>query len=267
MVKGLYTAYTGMVNEQKRMDVLTNNLANATTVGYKKEGMVAQSFNDRLAIKIKDTSYGRKLVKGIGDITFGVKVGETYTDWSEGSFKVTDEPSDFCIVGSGFFAIEFTNKQGETSVKYTRDGQFTVDVDGYLRTSDGDYVLTQDAAMAGLTGEGNRVQIDPLLSYSVSTTGEIYQDGAAVTEVGLVDIENYDNWIKYGENLYDLLEGTELLEGAGDIENGMLEFSNVNVVDEMVNMIAIQRAYEANQKLIQTADSTMDKAVNTVGRV
>ena len=88
MIKGLYTAYTGMVNEQKRLDVLTNNLANADTNGYKKEGTTSQTFADELAIKIKDTSsYG--LNKKLGVISMGVHLGETYTNYDQGSIKVT----------------------------------------------------------------------------------------------------------------------------------------------------------------------------------
>ena len=119
MVKGLYTAYTGMINEQKRLDVLSNNLANADTNGYKKEGTTSQTFADELAIKIKDTSsYG--LAQKLGTISMGVHIGETYTDYSTGSFKVTDNSTDFAIKGDGFFAIAYTDKQGNSSVKYTR---------------------------------------------------------------------------------------------------------------------------------------------------
>ena len=144
MIKGLYTAYTGMVNEQKRLDVLTNNLANADTNGYKKEGTTSQTFADELAIKIKDTSsYG--LNKKLGVISMGVHLGETYTNYDQGSIKVTDNETDVALAGNGFFAIAFTNKAGETSVKYTRDGAFTVNTEGYLVTKDGDYVLNQAA--------------------------------------------------------------------------------------------------------------------------
>ena len=116
MVKGLYTAHTGMVNEMKRMDVLANNLANSDTYGFKKEGTTSHSFKNELAIKIKDTSnYG--LHKNLGSMTYGVHLGETYTDWDEGSFKVTDNPTDLAIGGKGFFAVAFTDKSGQTSVK------------------------------------------------------------------------------------------------------------------------------------------------------
>jgi flagellar basal-body rod protein FlgF len=106
MIKGLYTAYTGMVNEQKRLDVLTNNLANADTNGYKKEGTTSQTFADELAIKIKDTSsYG--LNKKLGVISMGVHLGETYTNYDQGSIKVTDNETDVALAGNGFFSMHW----------------------------------------------------------------------------------------------------------------------------------------------------------------
>ena len=141
MVKGLYTAYTGMINEQNRMDIMTNNLANASTVGYKKEGSTSQSFDDVLTVKIKDQSVGMRNVQRLGVKNPGVKIGENYTDYSQGSFRITGNTYDLALSGEGFFAIEFTNKAGETDTKYTRAGQFTLNKDGYLVTEEGDYVL------------------------------------------------------------------------------------------------------------------------------
>ena len=109
MIKGLYTAYTGMVNEQKRLDVLTNNLANADTNGYKKEGTTSQTFADELAIKIKDTSsYG--LNKKLGVISMGVHLGETYTNYDQGSIKVTDNETDVAL---DFLQLLLRIKQGK----------------------------------------------------------------------------------------------------------------------------------------------------------
>ena len=266
MVKGLYTAYTGMINEQRRMDVLSNNLANANTAGFKKEGATAAAFADELAIRIKDTS-SNKLPVGLGDINLGVRIGQTYTNYDQGSFDITDRPSDLAIAGNGFYAIEFTNKQGQTSVKYTRDGAFTVDEDGYFVTSDGDHLLNQQAALNGITGEAGWVRVDPLQEYTVDKQGLIWQNGAVVDTVGLIDVDNYDYFSKYGENMYDLVPGANIFAADGQIEQGVIEVSNVNVVDEMVNLIAISRAYEANQKMIQTEDTTLEMAVSQVGRV
>ena len=267
MVKGLYTAYTGMVNEQKRLDTITNNLANASTTGYKKEALVAQSFDEKLAIKIKDTSSFNNQPEAIGNIVFGVKVGETWTNWEEGAIKVTDNPYDVALTDTGFFAIEYTNKAGETSIKYTRDGSFTVDSEGYLRTVDGDYVLNAEGALTSQYGEDYRIRVNPDLTPDIASDGTIYQDGQQVAQIGIIDIDNYDYINKYGDNLYDLIDGGNIVATDTKLKQGCLESSNVKVVDEMVDMIEIARAYEAGQKMIQTEDSSLDKAVNSVGRV
>lgn len=266
MVKGLYTAYTGMIEEQRRMDVMTNNLANSNTTGYKKEGTVNQSFDDQLAIKIKDTSEILP-ARRLGDVNLGVKVGETYRDYSQGSFYVTDNTYDVALDGNGFFAIEFRSKNGQTSIKYTRDGNFTVDRNGYLMTKDGDYVLNANGAANSAGGQANYVRVDPNQDVRIEADGTVYQDDNPVGRIGVVDFADYNYLEKYGENLYDVAAGGQLIASNARVEQGCLEMSNVNIVSEMVSMITITRAYEANQKIITTIDDTLDKAVNTVGQV
>lgn len=264
MVKGLYTAYTGMVNEQRRLDVLSNNLANADTNGYKKEGTTSQTFADELAIKIKDTSY-YSMPQKLGTVSMGVHIGETYTDYSQGNFEVTDNKTDFALNGDGFFAISYTDKAGNSSVKYTRDGAFVVNTQGYLVTKDGDFVLSMEDARNG--NVNGRIQVDPNQKITVDEFGVIFQDGEEVGNIGFVDVEDYNYLAKYGENLYDLVEGGTLIESEAKLEQGVIEASNVNVVSEMVNMITISRAYQAGQKIINAIDETLDKAVNQVGQV
>jgi len=258
MVKGLYTAYTGMLNEQKRMDIMTNNLANASTVGFKKEGSTSQSFNDVLAVKIKDESVGLANVQRIGINNPGVKIGENYTDYTQGSFKVTGNTYDLALSGEGFFAIEFTNKAGETSTKYTRAGQFTLNKEGYLVTQEGDYVLDTS---------NRRIQIDPLKDTSITKDGIIAQNGVDLAQIQVVDFEDYDYLEKYGETYYQPLEGANITTSDATINSGYLEMSNVQTVTEMVNLISITRAYETNQKIIQTMDNTLEIAVNQLGKV
>ena len=266
MVKGLYTAHTGMVNEMKRLDILANNLANADTTAYKKEGTTSRTFSDEMSLRLKDTSsYG--IPKKLGEITYGVHLGQVYTDYGSGSFKVTDNTTDFAIDGNGFFAISFTDKAGNTSVKYTRDGSFTVNAQGYLVTKDGDYVLNATGAMNGDPNPANYIRRDPSGPIQGDKLGYSRQNNQVVGTLGIVDIDNYDYLEKYGENMYNLLEGGNRIASDATIEQGVLETSNVNVINEMVNMITIQRAYEAGQKVITTVDSTLDRAVNTVGKV
>ena len=264
MVKGLYTAYTGMVNEQKRLDVLANNLANADTNGYKKEGTTSQTFADELAVRIKDTSYYGQ-PKRLGTMSMGVHIGETYTDYSQGNYKVTDNQTDFALDGNGFFAVSYTDKAGNTSVKYTRDGAFIVNTQGYLLTKDGDYVLNADGARN--TNPNARIQVNPNLPLMVTQDGGIYQNEVLVGTIGKVDFANYNYIAKFGENLYDAVNGAQIIESDARIDQGCIETSNVNIVSEMVNMITISRAYQAGQKVINSIDSTLEKAVNQVGRV
>lgn len=256
MVKGLYTAYTGMINEQNRMDVLTNNLANASTVGFKKEGATSQAFDEVLALKIKDTTEAG-MIKPLGGISMGVKIGENYTDYSQGSLRETGNTYDIALSGSGFFTIEFTNKAGQTSTKYTRDGGFTLNKDGYLVTKDGDYVL----------GTGGRIRLDPLKEASIDKLGNIYQDDTRVATLEITDFEDYNYLEHYGENYYQTVDGFK--EKAGDYQtlSGYQEMSNIQVVSEMVEMISVSRAYETNQKIVQTYDSSLEIAANQLGKI
>lgn len=256
MVKGLYTAHSGMINQQNRLDVLTNNLANSATNGYKKEGATSQSFDSVMAAKIKDSSEAFA-ARRLGGMNMGVKVGETYTDYSQGSFKVTENTYDLALEGDGFFAISFTDQNGGQSVKYTRDGSFTLSSEGYLVTKDGDYVQ----------GSNGDIRINVSADVEIDSLGNIYENGILADKVSVVDFEDSSYLEKYGENMYNLTEGGTFRESEAIVHQGYLETSNVNVIREMVEMINVTRAYETNQKVIQTIDETLDKAVNTVGRV
>ncbi len=257
MVRGLYTAYTGMANQQKRLDTITNNLANATTTGYKREGITARSFDEELTYRVKDLS-DPYYAKRIGTMSLGVKIGENYTDFSMGSLRETENTYDIALEGNGFFSILFTDKSGVESIKYTRDGEFTTDVDGYLRTKDGDYVL----------GEAGLIQIPPMTAdVAIDESGRIFADGEYIDNLAITDFEDYNYIKKYGENLYDIVDGAVEKEPDALIRQGYLESSNINVVSEMVEMITISRAYESNQKLITTIDTMLDKSANTIGRV
>lgn len=353
MLKGLYTAYTGMINEQHRMDVMTNNLANADTNGFKKEGATSQAFDNVLAYKIKDLSeagnvprlistpkavdeyelnnaanedYLEKRVTKVG-MNLGVKTGEDYTDYSEGPMKVTGNTFDYALSGSGFFLIEYTNKADVTSVMYTRDGNFTMTTQGYLVTQDGDYVLDENR---------RRIRLDPnAKEIATNVNGEIFQNGTSAATIGVVDIEDYDNLEHFGENLFKIVDSDELKsaqaaysrarrntafaqgalntarangsqdvaqleaavraaqqredeaqqnleaarsedeaakrrleqESTATIRAGVLEMANMSIVTEMVNMIAIQRQYDSNQKVITTYDESLDIAVNQLGKL
>ena len=260
MVRALYTAWTGLRNEEKRMDVVTNNMANADTTGYKKIDVTSQSFASQLAVKINDQVIGPDLVRGVGDVTLGVKIGETYYDMSQGNFKETGNQYNFALSGNGFFTISMTDKAGVEHVRYTRDGDFTVTKEGYLVTKDGDFVLGDG---------GNPIQIPgaDTEEINVNELGEIYVGDDYVSTLQIVDFESYDALSSYGENMYEPVDGAVMIDADVTVTQGYLEMSNTNVIEEMVDMITITRAYEAGQKMIQTVDGSLQKAVNEIGKV
>ena len=253
MLKGLYTAYTGMINEQHRMDTMTNNLANASTVGFKKEGATSQSFDDILTVKIKDQSVGLQNVQRIGTNNPGVKIGENYTDYTQGSFRVTDNTYDLALGGEGFFAIEYTNKAGETSTMYTRAGQFTLNRDGYLVNENGDYVLGT---------QNQRIRLNTLQDSEISSNGTITQNGVEVARIQVTDFEDYNYLEKFGETYYRPVEGARTVQTGATVNSGYLEMSNVDLATEMANMITTQRGYQANSKIITVTDEMLEQLVN-----
>ena len=257
MVKGLYTAYTGMANEQKRLDIIANNLANSATVGYKEENVTSQAFDEMLTIKIKDASEAFN-DRPIGNMSLGVKLGESYTNYGQGSMRQTAGTYDLALEGKGFFSLSVTDKAGNVSTEYTRNGSFTMTKDGYIVDEDGNHLM----------GEGGEVQIPTdAAAVVIDTTGGIYADGVYVDNLQIVDFENYDYLTKKGDTRYQALEGATEVDANSLIRQGYLEQSNVNVVSEMVEMITITRAYEANQKIIKSIDNTLDLAANSVGKV
>lgn len=253
MLRGLYTSYTGMLNEQYRMDIMSNNLANADTTGFKKEGSTSQAYAEVMAVKIKDLTENPNTPRRLGNMSLGVKIGESYTDFSQGSLRDTGNTYDIALGGSGFFNIEFTSKAGETSTKYTRDGGFTITKEGYLVTKDGDYVL----------GENGRIQLSTTAGTTVfDRNGDIYQDDRLVASLKISDFEDTNYLTHYGETMWDAKEGAvEIDVEDPNVRQGYLEMSNANVVKEMVNMITISRHYESNQKMLTSFDETLEKTM------
>ena len=255
MVRGLYTAWTGLYNEQKRLEVIANNIANSATTGYKQEGVTSQSFDDMLAIKVKD--YSARTNELIGTMPLGVKVGEVFTNYNQGSIRVTSNNYDLALDGAGFFAMRVTDTAGNDHIRYTRAGNFTITRDGYITDADGNH----------LQGESGDIQVPIETSIFIDAYGGIFADGTYVDSIKLVDFEDYDYLEKIGDTSYKPVDGAVMMEGSGIIHQGFVEQSNVNGVSEMVDLIAITRAYEANQKIIQGEDSLLEKTVNQIGRV
>ncbi len=257
MIRGLFTAYTGMVNEQKRLDVISNNMANAATVGYKTERVSSQAFNQKLTLKIRDESVAYN-EQAIGHMSLGVKIGEVYTDYGQGSLRETESTYDLALEGKGFFQINYHNRDGSTSTKYTRDGSFTMTKEGYIVDMDGNNLVSENGVL----------QVPPdAVDVLIDESGYVYADEQLVDRIALVDFEDYDFLEKFGENMYQTVLGFTQIPAEAGIRQGFTEQSNVNAVNEMVDLITVTRAYDAGQKVISTIDTMIDKAVNEVGRV
>jgi flagellar basal-body rod protein FlgF len=254
MIRGWYTGASGMNAQQNRLDAISNNLANVDTTGYKRDISVSKSFSELLlrrtnADGVYKTPFGSAdAAPVIGKLGLGVETNENYTDFEQGSFKATDTKTDFAMGGQGFFAVQ--TPDGE---RYTRNGNFFLGKEGILETKDGYPVL----------GENGVIQLanDKFL---VREDGKIYsQDGQEVDRLKVVRFDNERYLKKIGESFYttnDISGPAHIAEGdeRPRILQGFTETSNVNVVNEMVQMIEVNRAYEANQKTITSEDSMMN---------
>lgn len=258
MLRSLYTASTGMVHQMNKLDVISNNMANSDTTGYKTEGTSSQSFDAVYGIKINDESVNY-IHQRIGKMSLGVKVGETYTDYSDGSLEETGNTYDVALSGKGFFAVSYADRNGNESVRYTRDGNFTINQDGVLMTRDGDFVLDQDNGL---------ITIPEGVTISIDRAGRITSaaDGTEIARLGITDFEDYDYLKKFGENMFIAIDGATTKEANCRVIQGYLESSNVNAINEMVELITVTRDYESNQKVIQAIDSSLEKSV-ALGRV
>ncbi len=255
MIRGWYIGASGMNAQQNRLDVISNNLANVDTTGFKKEIPVSKEFSELLlrrcqADGVYETPFGSAdAAPVIGTIGLGVETNELYTDFSQGSFKATDTKTDFALGSEGFFAVE--TPQGE---RYTRNGNFHIGKEGLLLTKEGYPVLGENGAI--------HVTDD---KFFVNQDGMIYSkdDNELIDRIKIVRFENERYLKKEGSSMWkDNGISGEAYIAEGDerprILQGYTETSNVNVVNEMVQMIEVNRAYEANQKSVQTEDSMMD---------
>ncbi len=256
MNRGLYTSAIGMMTQMNNMDIVTNNIANVDNTAFKKDISVVQSFSEEFMKIFDDETRGLiKRDNTIGKVSLGNFITEISTDFSTGSMKKTEGTYDLGIDGEGFFTIEVLNENGSISEKYTRDGSFTVNNNNELVTKEGHYVL----------GENGKIVI-PNGKVTISEKGSIYSNGEFVDKLKLVDFENKETLRKYGDNLYDKIDETKEKPFESNILQNHIETSNVNVVDEMVKMINVARIYELNQKMIQSHDTILGKAVNEIAK-
>ncbi|KUK36585.1 MAG: flagellar basal-body rod protein FlgG [Clostridia bacterium] len=258
MLRSLYTAASGMTAQQFHIDTISHNLANVNTTGFKR---VRPEFQDLiyLAIRRPTAPEAEGAGRPVGlEIGLGVRTAGTHTIFQQGNLQPTENPLDVALSGPGFFVIRGPGDEEY----YTRDGSFKLDAEGNLVTTEGYRVEGVESIPAGAADIS--IARDGSVSY-LDEEGEEHPAG----KLAIVRFANPAGLEKVGHNLYRATAASgEAREVDGDsgeavsVEQGYLEASNVQVVEEMVKMITAQRAYELNSKVIQASDEMLSIASN-----
>jgi flagellar basal-body rod protein FlgG len=257
----MFTGVFAALSAEHRMNKIANNLANVGTNGYKRDVLafrdtMIQFAHDQIMEPIANVR-SKKLFPE-PQLAARVRIAVAQTDYSQGSMQVTGNPLDVCISGKGFFRIG--TPAGEL---LSRNGAFVLSADGELVTKQGWPVLGDGGGSLVIPAGTRNVHID--------YEGRVYADGAQVGTLGLVDVEDPTNLEKAGHGMYRSRPGVDnpqvdaYLSGART-NQGFLEAANVEVVSEMVNMIEVNRFFEATQKIMQTAGTLDQEAISKVGR-
>ena len=253
MLRALYTSGTGMVAQQHNLDVISHNLANVNTTGFKAENA---EFQDLMYQTMKAASVGQSGGGSPTGVQFGLgtKISATTGIFTQGNFQETGNPLNVAIAGNGFFKVV----RADGSAAYTRDGTFKLDARGKIVTSDG---LSLDPEITLPEGSS---------AVHIYDNGDVYATlpGASTStfqsKIQLATVANPAGMERVGGNLFLATDasgtpaiGTPGENGVGTLQGGYVEGSNVEVVSEMTRMITAQRAYEINSKAIQTADDML----------
>lgn len=278
MLRGIYTGASGMLAQDARMDAIANNLANVDKTAYKKDIAVFKAFPDMVLRRINESGLG-VTPKGsydsmpyIGKVGTGVELNEVYTDFEQGSLQRTENNFDMAFDGRGFFTV--MTERGE---RYTRDGSFTLNQDGVLVTHNGNPVMGENGIIRVqqnnfIVNEQGEVVVNGDLSANprdvVSNASNNWSNPLVIDKLKIVDFDNIREIKKEGDSMYRETEfsGPPVSPQNYKVVQGFLEKSNVNIVREMVDMIEVQRSYEANQKTVTTHDQTVGKLINEVAR-
>lgn len=258
MIRGLYTAVSGMITQEAKQDIITNNIANANTVGFKSDNLAIRKFDDVLLQNYDKVSGGKNVRNVIGSISLGSELDSVNTDFTQGMIQSTDKDTDFAIEGKGFFTVQRNNGTNNEQY-YTRDGHFHVDMNGILVNDSGDKVMGRNLQTNALEpiniGNGKMVS---------DVYGNISVNGNKVYKLYTVDFNDYGTLKKVGDNLY---QGNNRTENNALVKQKSLEKSNINIINAMTDMITTMRSFETNQKIVQSLDETLNKLVNEVGSV
>jgi flagellar basal-body rod protein FlgF len=277
MFRGFYTVASGMIAQQRKTEMLTNNMANSNTPGYKADQASMRAFPEMLLERLDSAQVPteRKLSlpfnQTVGTLNTGVYMQETVPKFLQGDIRETGRKADIALVNGNMPADEesgmpgsvFLTVEGADGPRYTRNGNLTVNGNGFLTTNSGHYVLNEN---------GGRIQLETD-DFKVGETGEILVDDTAIARLAIGFSENPNTMIKQGDGLF-ATDGNVPLQNAYEADGvvfstkqGYLERSNVDASRTMTDMMTAYRAFEANQKVLQAYDRSMEKAANEIGRV
>lgn len=254
MIRGLYTAASGMLVTQRQNEMISENIDNLENPGYREEEASVEAFGPMLINRIGGAGGNASEGVPIGAMGTGARADRVVIKNAPGLIRSTGEATDLALGSAGFFVVQ--TGQGE---RYTRNGHFRLDPQGQLVTLAGQPVLGENGVIGPLSPE-----------FKVSAEGTVTDQGRTVAQLRVVDFQPGTLQREGKTTLYAAAQGAApAVVARADIQvsQGTLEESNVNLDSQMVNMITVMRAYEANQKMIQTQDSTLEKAVNEVGKV
>lgn len=257
MIRGLYTSAMGMIVQEKRQANVSQNLSNVETNSFKKQEIIAKAF-DRVGVKNRGNNLQGNRLTTIGEMHLGVEIDDLYNDFEQGILEETNNFLDIAIEGEGFFTIQLPN--GELA--YTRDGSFKINENGQLSTKQGYLVLGRNeynGTLGSIQLNSEEIQVD--------TRGIITVPNGQRHTLNIVNFADAQALHRLGENIYTIEGGQPLIGDEYSLRQGFVEKSNVNPLEEMVKMIEITRSFESNQKVVQSMDETLGKAVNEVGKL
>ena len=257
MLKEMFTAAMGMLPQQTRLEVIANNMANAQTAGFKRSEVF-----ERNLIDARENFYNVQ-----GDCEQNDPPVGSYIDFSNGAFQQTGNPLDIAIENDGFFVIQ--DDEGKESL--TRQGHFTVDSEGYIVSQDGKYLEGTEGRLAIRNEwfENPMITEDKkAINIKINQNGEVFANDFRIGSIKIVTVDNIQSLENISKACFIPTQNSDIKEQSEEsvsLRQGWLEASNVNIISEMVNMIELQRLFEAGSKVIHTNDATLDNSIR-IGR-
>lgn len=255
MLRGLYSAASGMQAQSLQQDILADNLANVNTTGFKAARNTYRTFGEEMIKRYSsiDDERGTEM----GKLNEGIAVHSTNYEFNQGSLRVTSNPLDIAISGKGFFPIKGNNGQ-ETF--YTRNGNFSIDRDGFLVTNQGRQVL--DAGLSAI-----HIGTEGIEDVKVLVNGDLLVNGELQSKLGLFDFPSQNGIIRVTGDMFKPAQQTiQMVFANGSFQQGFVESSNVSPVRASTELINIRRTYEANQRVIQDEVDTL-RMLMDIGRI